>query len=543
MLSQRAKKRNSQKPSIFQVIQDRQYSAQTLGIVFIGINLLITIPLAAVLNIWFDEAYSLNTTGHTLRYAFSQAIGFEEQAPVYFVFLFLWRQINGTIFWARLFSISCIAGVIGLSPYLSRLYLKQLHPAYLTAIVALNPFIVWMAIEVRLYALSTLIAAILLYLFPLAYLKRTPNRWHQLIYSGVALIGLYTHYFLGLLLVANGVVLLMRSGPMRSSPMRSGLTKRRLITYVGHMLIVGLCFIPMVVNILGQISQLSDNTTISTSGILTTPESSLPETVYRGVIKSVGTLLFYTIPAPTPEDWQWARVLVVSMALAWGVRWRHFITRTVWQNLGMVGVLVLLFAGVFSAVGHLHFRHAAPLMLPSLIAVLTILALPTKRLGNENGRRSLSIGVSLILAWNIVCLGHVYSPLAKDGDSDRVAAYLTQNEQPGQPILVFNSEVEMVLSHYYDGVNDLIALPKPEDFVDFSTEDLVLSDEEEIWTALEQHQPSNKGLWLVTDEGVLTELPTYDESYQILERFITHNYRVITDADFYGARVRLLESI
>ena len=72
------------------------------------LNLAITVPLAAILNIWTDEAYTLNTTGKNLSYALVQAINFESQAPLYFILLNIWRSVNDSIFWARLFSIICV---------------------------------------------------------------------------------------------------------------------------------------------------------------------------------------------------------------------------------------------------------------------------------------------------------------------------------------------------------------------------------------------------------------------------------------------------
>ena len=152
----------------------------------------------------------------------------------------------------------------------------------------------------------------------------------------------------------------------------------------------------------------------------------------------------------------------------------------------------------------------------------------------------MSIGFSVLLALNIVCLGINYYPLAKTGDSMRVASYLMVNEAINQPILVFNSEVEMVLSHYYDGVNSLIPLPQKEDFQSFSMEDLTLRSEQQIVAALGAISDSTDQIWLVTDNGVLAKLPTYEESYQILETFVRDHYRVEIDQAFYGARVRLM---
>ena len=495
--------------------------------IFLIFNLFLTLSLAIVLNIWFDEAYSLDTTSKTLEYAFSQAIGFEEQAPLYFVFLFLWRQIHDSIIWARLFSVGCVTAIVALTPHLSRLYLKGINPMWLTAIVAFNPFLIWMALEIRLYALSTLLATILLLLFHYAYLCESPKRVARLLYVGVALIGVYTHYFIGVLLIANGVLVLTRPS----------LKTKAFLTYLGDMIFVGLCFIPMALRVIRQLANVSDNTAIATSGVLTASQPSWIEFLLNGLKKSIGTFFFYSLPGPTPESWPIARLSIFCLFSAWVVRWRRSIKLDTWRNWGLVILILSLFVLVFTAVGQLHFRHANVLLIPALIAWVTVFQLPQ----GVWQQRSLAIGTSTLLVLSVVCLSVVYSPLAKKGDSQRVATYLMDHEQSQQPILVFNSEVEMVLTHYYKGVNTLIPLPKKEDFTEFSVDDLVLTQPAQITEALNQQAPAFQDLWLVTDAGVLQSLPSYEDSYRILDNFVADGFQTKIDESFYGARIRLLE--
>lgn len=486
---------------------------------FIVLNFLLTIFLAFVLNIWFDEAYTLNTTGKTLEYAFSQSIGFEEQAPIYFVLLFLWRQINNSIVWARLFSVGCASLALVLTPYLSKRYLSRLHPAWLTAIVAFNPIIVWMALEIRLYAFSTLLGTMLLFLFYEAYLSETPRRWARVFYVLVAIAGLYTHYFIGVLLVVNGVLLLAKEKNSLNA----------LFTYGLDMLFVGICFIPMLQQSIEQLSSRSDNTAI------TAPPFAI-NNILGAVKKTIGTFFFYSIPGPTPEQWQGARAGLFCLLFAWAVRWRNSLDREAFRNIASATLILAVFLLGFAVVGKFHFRHATVFFMPAMIALVTILQLPRESIR----RRSLVIGTSVFLIWNLICLGVGYSPLAKRGDSHRVASYLMTSEQANQPILVFNSEVEMVLTHYYDGINTLIPLPSKEDFSVFSVDDLVLKQEQQIIDALETYPKSFEEMWLVSDAGVLMGLPTYEESYEILEDFVRENYQVKLDKTFYGARLRLL---
>ena len=84
------------------------------------LHLLIVLPLAYSLNIWGDEGSTLHTTQHGFFDAFQNAGASERQAPLYFWMMSLWRSINGSIFFARLFSIFCSVSAIKLFADLTR---------------------------------------------------------------------------------------------------------------------------------------------------------------------------------------------------------------------------------------------------------------------------------------------------------------------------------------------------------------------------------------------------------------------------------------
>lgn len=65
------------------------------------------LPLLLGLNLWVDEAYSLHTSHQPLGQVIVQAMRFEQQPPLYFAVLALWRWISPSVTWARLFSLLC----------------------------------------------------------------------------------------------------------------------------------------------------------------------------------------------------------------------------------------------------------------------------------------------------------------------------------------------------------------------------------------------------------------------------------------------------
>ena len=173
-------------------------------------ELAIAIALAATLNISQDEAYAMHTTAGSVGHAYQQAIVFEQNAPLYFVVMNLWRHLNDSLFFARAFSIAAIVGTLAVLPGVVRRYLPGVDAGLVTLVVALNPFTVAVAVEVRVYALAVLLSALLLTTFHSAFLEdRAGPRWKmRAAYAAVALAAVYSQYYFAFLLAAQGIVLL-----------------------------------------------------------------------------------------------------------------------------------------------------------------------------------------------------------------------------------------------------------------------------------------------------------------------------------------------
>src|ERR1022692_1290741 len=121
--------------------------------------------LSHKLNIWEDEAYSLNTTSNKLATVIHQSYEFEGQPPFYFLLVAIWRHINSGIFFARLFSLL----FIGISGYFFNRIVILVSgiksSRWILVIFLLNPFTVWAGLEIRLYALAIFLSIILIYYF------------------------------------------------------------------------------------------------------------------------------------------------------------------------------------------------------------------------------------------------------------------------------------------------------------------------------------------------------------------------------------------
>ena len=496
----------------------------------IALNLCITIPLAAILNIWFDEAYTLNTSGKDVGYAIHQAIYFEEQAPLYFVILNIWRQLNSSIFFARFFSITCISIAIYIAALISKKLFKNMSPGLVALALAFNPFMVWAAVEARLFAFSILISAVGLLFFVEGYLDASPRITARVAYTLTAIIALYTHYFLAFSIAAHGVALL-------------GLRKQRaFLSYCFSMVILGASFIPMLLLIDQNKAEWADNTAASSSHVLPLIESFKT---------SFAANLLYLLPADigeeTPIGWRLLRLLFLVVLLMITFLYRRSIRSNqlaIWTITFSISTLFFVtfeafdFLGINSAVQ--HYRHAISLLIPALFSVIAIFSL----IEPDRVRKKILLGwVAFVLVLNIASFCLTYAPLAKNGDYIRVASYLMKHEASNQPILVFNPEVEMALSSYYKGVNHLIALPAREEFKTYDLKAFLLNNRKDILAALPQDLSSHQSIWLVTDTGSIKDQEAYATSYEILDEFIRQRYLIQTSQDFYGSNVKLLNPV
>jgi uncharacterized membrane protein len=129
------------------------------------------------------------------------------QPPTYSILLSAWRGLNNSIFFARLFSILCTCSIIYTSFLLSKRFVQKVHPIWISSVVAFNPYLIWAAVEIRLYAFAILLSALLLFFFFEGYVNEPFSLKPRWFYFFLSVITFYTHFFLVFVLIANGLAL------------------------------------------------------------------------------------------------------------------------------------------------------------------------------------------------------------------------------------------------------------------------------------------------------------------------------------------------
>lgn len=471
------------------------------------LNAAITLPLAAMLNLWQDEAYTLHTTSGTIAHAFTQALAFEQNAPLYFVVLTIWRAIDGSLFFGRIFSILCISATLLLVPALCARYLPGVKQGLVTLVIALNPVTVWAALDLRAYAAIILASTLLLLVFHSAFLAPGGKvRAWTLAYGALVAISLYTQYYLGFLVAALGVTLAVRA-------------PRMLPRYLLAALAAFATLAPVAVQIPGQIRNFQ--------GGFGAPDS--PRVAILSILDILG---HYVLPIHAFGRALGIALIVAIIAALVYVFARYFTPRADPLILLVTGAGILIAGCALYVEGvHLLNRHLVAFFVPAMLSTFAVLSYLREPI-NRTAQRTWA---SLSIVLSVITLFATYASLAKPGDWIRATSFIAQHEATGEPIAIFEAEQALPFEYYYRGANEVVPIPSAIDFRSYDVRRFIIHDADQVARSL----PSSRKIWLVT-AGECTAA-NVDFGCDIVERYVAQHYRERVYASFHGSEVRLLE--
>ena len=477
----------------------------------VALYLPVSIFLAAKLNIWIDEAYSLATTSTSFGHTLHQALYFEDQPPFYFLALHAWQTLDHSIFFARLFSVLCIGLTLVLTNNLSKRYFPSISSSFVIAGLALNPFLLWAALEIRVYALVILLTAIVQVAFLDAYWGNQRSQAARVIFVCGSIVGLYTQYYFAFLLIGLGFILALR-----------GLAVLKKFSI--DLAITVLAFSPMLLTLPQQFHTATVNQSVNQS--LFQAFHEMAQIVLRFVIPA------YALPHFAPT------VFLICLALGFASvqisskRWRQDDN---WYVPAVLAFTIFLLETATLVLTHQQItsRYAAVMFVPFGLAVYGILAN-----SSPVSRFAVPVWTVLMLLLSAGTLYQTYEPLAKAGDWQRVASYITAHEQPQQPVLVFEASAALPLSHYYAGVNALAPVPAPLELKRFNPRDNVLATPAQIDRVLSTQKYPIRELWLV--RTAYCKWLSVDFGCAVLNSYVHDNFQVVRNVPFYGSTVQLL---
>lgn len=487
-----------------------------------AVHLSIVIPIVLQVNIWADEASTLFTTEHGLRYALETAAANEHQAPLYFWILSVWRTIDGSIFWAHIFSILCSVAAIPLFASLASRLFERRTALLAATFFTFHPYLIWASLEIRVYSLVILISIGLMRLFAGTFDNESDSRFRYIFFGVLSVIALYTNYYLGFLLLAFAVSLAATG------------RWRQLVRYLIIMCAAAAAFAPLVLTVIAQFSANAGG--IATDRSLT---EGLRNLWHHFVTFALPVELFPNDPeAAILAIRAWiVRLAVIGTAIFTFVH-RQRLSRRTLRYFSIAGTLLLCLLAAYFALGtiYVEIRHMAVAYVPLIVAIASLI----DDIGTgEKGiiaRITPPAAMLLIVASFLSGLVTLYPNNTKRGDWARVAEFISQNDERARPIIIFPVYDALALPYYYKG-NDPI-LPA-ERFFDFGFEGTGSSNEtgeHETGYVISQFPADADEVWLVTSDKC-----SETSACSLLDNFVEANYTVITEQVLYKEKVQLLK--
>ena len=478
----------------------------------IVLHICITLPLSANLNIWVDEAYTMNTTDGSLLSTINKSINHEMQPPAYFVVMNLWRRLSSSVFFARLFSVICTALTIYVVARMSKIFFPSLHKGWLTLSVALNPFLIWAAVEMRLYALLVLLSSLVLLTFYNGFISEVRSQRMKICFVLLSILSLYTQYYSLFLLIALFVSFLI---------LKRGAMFRSLIT---PYIIILLCSLPLACIMFSQLRGHTEGLPIN---------NSLSAYLFIGA--RILRYPFRLDRTPTLV-WTFAYGALCLLLLVIILKYhRNSTFRTIFI-VQVTFYVALMFLSLINIVGSefITIRHTAILFIPAMLTIFSIFYLVPVALR----KGVVCVLFIVMLSINTGYLILEYKPMAKMGDFKRIADFIKTNESQGQTVFVYNVEGVLPLAHYYTGRNTIVPLPASADTKKYNLNSWVLKDENEIIESLKENNAGDH-IWLVTWRMEAPHMGVYFHP-EILNEFIEKHCLIVKTRDFYDAKAQLL---
>lgn len=199
----------------------RRAAAFGLLLLMIGFAVYFSLNVFGVNSLRLDEAQSLFQTNRDVA-GMLHLVAQDVHVPLYHVLLHFWLLIFGQdILTARLLSLMFFVGTIVMTYVLARYAFGRRHLALFAALlVTISPFMNWYGSEARMYTMLAFVTTLHAYLFLKVMREGGVTRW--IVWTIVAAIGLYTHYFFAFVLLSELIALVMLRKHFASpAPLRS----------------------------------------------------------------------------------------------------------------------------------------------------------------------------------------------------------------------------------------------------------------------------------------------------------------------------------
>lgn len=471
------------------------------ALLYLGAGLAVTAHFAT----WNDEEYTLATTAHGVSYAFARAINYELQAPLYFGIVAAWRELDMSVWFARLFSLLCATGFFVALVKIGRRVVPKVDPLPFAVVVALNPFVAYAAFEIRLYSLALLLSALMWLAFDDGFIEEGASLRSRLWFVALAMFAIYVQYFLGFLLAGFACAVAIARGG------------RALAVYCAYAVVPVIAAIPLLLLLRGQLSGTVD-ASLTVARLL------------RSAAVNTTALVF-------PFDAAWgvvpnARVLYICMVLATILLFALSKPRLSRRSLAYCGCLVTI-AGLYAICAvvlslDLSARHFVALFVPLAVAGYALYGAvdPSRPYGRLAFLPTIVLTLA-VLVWR-------YRHLAQSEDWMRVAPFLETHVAAGDVIAIYPPDAMPAFQRQYHGSAPYVPWPRPYSTQHYSSTISDVGSEAEARADFAK-LAGYRHVWFVNDAECLPSFPQH--GCDIVKEVMNDSFNVDMRYDFYRATV------
>ncbi len=477
------------------------------------VYLIVASLIAAQFGTWTDEEYTLATTSHGPSYAYAQALGFELQAPLYFVLEAMWREANASLFWARLPSILCVVGLFFAFERIGRRLVPAVEPLPFVLLAVLNPFVVFAGFEIRLYALALVLSSIVWLLFDAGFVSGSSGR-ARIGFAVATVASVYVQYFLAFMLAGFALVLLVRG---RREPMT---------TYAATCVPIVLAVVPLTLAARAQVH-----------GYVTSQPASLSYLIHHTTLHPWLDFLF-----PYERDWDVSRYVrplyevAVACAAGAAIVARPRLSRAALAWVAGAAIVDIVYFAIVAMVRlPLDDRYYVALYVPLAVAYRAVIHEFASR-----ARPQATALVALSAVLGIAVLVTDYRHLALPGDWRRVAAYLRASARPGDAIVVYAADAAAPLRRVYRGPVPIASFPTAPHEDVYSADLLTVHSQLQATRALAPFTRYRR-VWFVSNVRCRADERSYGCAF--VQPAIDRAFTIVDERGFYESRVEELLAI
>jgi mannosyltransferase len=376
-------------------------------------------------SLWLDEAFSWLVASRPLAEGLEIARVNFVNPPLYYLLLHPVAQIGHSEALLRLPSALFGAATVPLLYALGRRLHRPRAGIAAAALLAFNPFHMWVSREARSYALLCLLAALVL----ASFLQRLSGRRGWLAFTGLSALAYLTHYFALLLALAQFIFFLLT-------------LQRRHRLFRRWVLAQAVAFAPLAIWLAWLFTQETQSIGIGW----------IPRPAWWAPLLTLWDFgLLYV-----DGWWSWGfwAVPLFAVALAcglWNVRRRLLLG--LWLVVPVLAVLLISWGlGRYFYVDRYFVTVLPAYVLLSATGAIAI--------------RHLSVGrvvlVGMLLASSISIVQTHVDPALRKEDWRAVASYLTANIQPGDRVVLRQIERGVPLAYYAPDLPWTYAADRPE---------------------------------------------------------------------------------